>query len=174
MALVTADLGYVETRVDDVITRAGVSRRTFYQYFSDREDCFFAVYELIREGTLTRFTPDPEADGTPQERLAAAVGRGLEYFAAWPHHAHVLLVDIVSTGPKGATRHEETMAQLAKLLVDCEAWSPRDWGELDDNDQAQALIGAMHRVVAHRIADGRHATLGAVAQGLTALALPSA
>lgn len=173
MALAASELGYVETRVDDVITRAAVSRRTFYQHFTDREDCFLEAYEAIRSDALALFAPAPEKEGPPEERLLAAVRRGLEHFGLWPHHAHVLLVDIVSTGPRGAARHEQTMAELARLLVDCDAWQPHDWSELAPADQAQALVGAMHRVVSHRIADGRHASLGAIAPGLTALALPA-
>src|ERR671918_46522 len=37
--------GYHEARVTDVIARAGVSRKTFYEHFGDKEDCFFAAYE---------------------------------------------------------------------------------------------------------------------------------
>src|SRR5215475_3199222 len=52
---VVAELGYPETRVVDVIKRAGVSRKTFYEFFDDREDCFLAAYDLAL-GDLYRGT----------------------------------------------------------------------------------------------------------------------
>src|SRR5262245_40878661 len=37
--------GYHATRVADVIRGAGVSNKTFYELFSDKEDCFIAAYD---------------------------------------------------------------------------------------------------------------------------------
>jgi AcrR family transcriptional regulator len=36
--------GYARFTVEHVVSRAGVSRRTFYQEFDDREDCFLAAF----------------------------------------------------------------------------------------------------------------------------------
>src|SRR5438128_2010518 len=44
MAEAMADKGYVETSVADVLERARVSRETFYQQFSSKQDCFVAAY----------------------------------------------------------------------------------------------------------------------------------
>src|SRR6195256_1200113 len=45
MAEAVAEKGYVGTAVADVIERAGVSRETFYEHFSSKEDCFLAAYD---------------------------------------------------------------------------------------------------------------------------------
>src|SRR5919112_2040551 len=44
-----AELGYLETNVQDVIDRAGVSRPTFYEHFSNKEDCFLAAFDASAE-----------------------------------------------------------------------------------------------------------------------------
>ena len=44
-----ADKGYAELTVRDLIDRAGVSRRTFYQLFDDKLDCVFAAHERAFE-----------------------------------------------------------------------------------------------------------------------------
>ena len=54
MANATAEKGYVHTTVADVIKRAGVSRETFYEHFSDKEDCFIAAYDAGVEAVLVR------------------------------------------------------------------------------------------------------------------------
>ena len=40
MAETVAAKGYAATTVADVVARAGVSRKTFYEHFADREECF--------------------------------------------------------------------------------------------------------------------------------------
>ena len=37
--------GYAATSVADVIALAGVSRKTFYEHFGDKEACFLAAYD---------------------------------------------------------------------------------------------------------------------------------
>src|SRR3954454_2857364 len=45
MAQAVAEKGYAATTVADVIAGAGVSRKTFYEQFRDKEDCFLAAYD---------------------------------------------------------------------------------------------------------------------------------
>src|SRR5439155_6906652 len=48
-----AEQGYVKTTVADILRRAGVSRATFYQLFSDKEDCFQAALKANAEFVAT-------------------------------------------------------------------------------------------------------------------------
>ena len=48
MAAVSAN-GYGATRVEDIIALAGVSRRTFYDHFSNKEQAFLAAYDFVVE-----------------------------------------------------------------------------------------------------------------------------
>ena len=45
MAEVVAPKGYGAVAVRDVIARAGVSRKTFYEHFDNKEECFLAAYD---------------------------------------------------------------------------------------------------------------------------------
>ena len=47
MIEVVSERGYPETRVVDVIGVAGVSRKTFYELFASKEDCFLAAYDVL-------------------------------------------------------------------------------------------------------------------------------
>src|SRR4029453_3157608 len=40
-----ADTGYAATTIEDIVRGAGVSKKTFYEHFSDKLDCFLAAYE---------------------------------------------------------------------------------------------------------------------------------
>jgi AcrR family transcriptional regulator len=49
-----AELGYAEMSVEAIIVRAGVSRRTFYEHFKNKEDAFLAAYDAVVHRTVTR------------------------------------------------------------------------------------------------------------------------
>ena len=50
---VCATKGYPTVTVEDITSYAGVSRRTFYDLFADKEQCFLAAYDLIAERLVT-------------------------------------------------------------------------------------------------------------------------
>jgi AcrR family transcriptional regulator len=168
IAAVVAERGYVETRVRDVLEQAGVSRRTFYEHFANREECFFAAYNAVRDDVLF-LLEGPGHSASWQARMEEALGDVLAYFARWPTRAHLLLVEIHSTGPEGVRRNEDTMGQMAGRLASCVNWTPEPITELARTEIAQALVGAVHRVVSTRLLDERPNTLPRLALGLTEL-----
>ena len=48
IAEAVAEKGYAATTVADVVGRAGVSRKTFYEHFADKEECFLAAWDAGR------------------------------------------------------------------------------------------------------------------------------
>ena len=87
-----AELGYAELTVRDLISRAGVSRRTFYQLFDDKLGCVLAAHQAA----LDRFT---EAIGEAcsgqfawPDSAAAAIDSALEFAARSPNEARLLLI----------------------------------------------------------------------------------
>src|SRR4051812_29126312 len=74
MASATAEKGYVHTTVGDVVKRAGVSRETFYEQFSGKEDCFIAAFDAGVEEVLETMAASlredsGDADADPFARL---------------------------------------------------------------------------------------------------------
>src|SRR3954451_13174305 len=73
MAAAVASKGYASTTVGDVVAGAGVSRKTFYEHFRDKEECFLAAFDAGVEALLAAIaTAPPEGSGWP-ERLRARV-----------------------------------------------------------------------------------------------------
>ena len=58
MIAVVAEIGYTEATVADVIRGAGVSRTTFCEQFTDKEDCFVAAYGSVMDGVLERVSKE--------------------------------------------------------------------------------------------------------------------
>jgi len=70
------ELGFVATRVDDIVERAGVSHGTFYRYFTDKKAILVGLTEDVAR-TLYGTAVAPSVDtrgglrGVVRERLAA-------------------------------------------------------------------------------------------------------
>ena len=55
MASVVGERGYAATTISDVVRAASISRRTFYEYFQDKEDCFVETYRTGCENGRSSF-----------------------------------------------------------------------------------------------------------------------
>jgi AcrR family transcriptional regulator len=163
MAQRAAISGFLDVTVDDVIVAARASRRTFYEHFSNREECMLAAYDAVRDDAMRIVA---EAGPALEPALTAL----LRYFAAWPAHARVLCIDILAVGPDGLARHEATMSSLAAVVVQYQDPLERPApGALRNDDVAHAVLGAVHRIVQRRLIDGRHASLPRLAPAICTL-----
>jgi AcrR family transcriptional regulator len=145
MAHVVATEGYEETTVERVLVQAGVSRRTFYELFDDREDCFLAAYDEAMQDVL-RVVTDAYLDGdVPERRIEAALEAFLEFLASEPELARMCVVEVFAAGARARERRAALMERLAQLVQHA-------LGELRGDDKldrlsAQALIGAVHELI---------------------------
>jgi AcrR family transcriptional regulator len=98
MAEAMTELGYVNTPVAEIIKRAGVSRETFYQQFSSKQDCFVAALEDTIDGLAGVLASGLAADGTPLQRFERALGAYLDALAADPGTARLFLIESYAAG----------------------------------------------------------------------------
>lgn len=112
MASAVAEKGYGATRVADVVERASVSRRTFYEQFANKEACFLAAYGTGVEVVLGRLAAAAEA--LPPQDWRARVRAGLETYmqvlAEEPAFATALHVEVLGAGPAALERRAATFA----------------------------------------------------------------
>jgi AcrR family transcriptional regulator len=118
MIEVVSDRGYPETRVVDVIGVAGVSRKTFYELFESKEDCFLAAYDVLLANLLDEASESFESmTGAPwAERIAAALERLLEHLSAHPDEARFAIVEVLAAGPKALARRDAALRQFTGFL----------------------------------------------------------
>jgi AcrR family transcriptional regulator len=118
MIEVVSERGYPETRVVDVIGVAGVSRKTFYELFESKEDCFLAAYDVLLGnllGDATEVFESKAADSWP-ERVAAALEALLEHLAGHPEEARFAIVEVLAAGPKALARRDAALRQFSGFL----------------------------------------------------------
>ena len=93
------ELGYAGMTVAHITTRARISRRTFYELFSNREECFAAVLEDV-VGLIEGELDAAGLDGLPwRERVRTGLWTILSFFDREPVLARVCVVQALRGGP---------------------------------------------------------------------------
>jgi AcrR family transcriptional regulator len=114
-----AERGYAETRVIDVIERAGVSRKTFYELFDDREDCFLAAYDHVFGRLLEAASEGYEHQGSGApwaERIRAGLEAFLTLIAEWPEAARFAIIEVLAAGPHALVRRDAAIRQFTQFI----------------------------------------------------------
>jgi AcrR family transcriptional regulator len=157
MAQVVAEKGYAATTVADVIGRAGVSRKTFYEQFRDKEDCFLAAYDVGVELLLgaLRNHGDERQDLLTRARLRTRAY--LETLASEPAFARTFLIEVAAAGPAALARREAVHDRFAALLREQLDAARAQIPELPEPPEEVylAAVGATDLVVSRLVARGR-------------------
>jgi AcrR family transcriptional regulator len=127
-----ADRGYAAATIDDIVGDAGVSKKTFYEHFNDKLDCFLAAYEAASDELLEHMTA-AEEDAVPREtgsdpvsrewlaRTRAGVHAYLRWLAAEPALARVFLIEIAAAGPAALELRERMRDRYADRMRELQA-----------------------------------------------------
>ncbi len=165
MVAAVAEKGYGPVAVSDVVSRARVSRATFYEQFADKTDCFLAAFHACAENLASTTRDGITGDLTPRQRVRATFDSYLGGLAAFPEGARVCLVEAHAAGPAAAEARREIQQPFAALVRDLHE-GLRAAGEpvrpLADFDY-EALVGAFSSIVTNRVAAGATADLPALA-----------
>jgi AcrR family transcriptional regulator len=154
---VVAERGYEATTVADVIKAARISRRTFYEHFRDKEDCFLAAYEMVSDHLVESMTAAAGSFEDWPQQMRAALATMLELFATEPEVARVCMIESLAAGGRVVARHRETMQRFAELL---RTGRPRPTGERPPPPMTEeALVGGIVSLIVREIANGRTAQL---------------
>jgi AcrR family transcriptional regulator/DNA-binding MarR family transcriptional regulator len=150
MAQVAREGGIGGVTVAHVVARSGVSRRTFYELFEDREDCFRAAFDLAVGRAAGRVVPAYRAAASWPEQMRAGVGALLEFLEDEPDLGTLCVVDALGAGPRAL----EDRAAIVEILVDAvHAGSLRAKGSLRPTRlTAEGVVGAVLAVLHARLA----------------------
>jgi len=109
--------GYAATTIADIVKSARVSKRTFYEYFADKEECFLALYaeatDIIIAG-VERALREPAASW--EEQLAAGLDAYLSALEENPVLTRACILEIQAAGPRALELRLAGHAKFATLL----------------------------------------------------------
>jgi AcrR family transcriptional regulator len=166
MARTVAEYGYQETTVRRLLARAGLSRRTYYELFEDKEDCFLAAYDEAVEYGLGLAVEAYQQGETPEQKIEGGLRAFLQFCADEPDIARMCIVEVLAAGPAARARRAETMARLAELLEG--ALNELRGDERLSKLSARGLIGGVHELIYTPIDRGETEALPDLAEQIVA------
>jgi AcrR family transcriptional regulator len=138
--------------VGDVVSVAGVSRRTFYEQFKDKEDCFLAAYAtgtevLIRDMVEASLALGPDADW--REVLKVAIDSYVGGLASDPEFARTFLVDVLGAGPAAVALRVQVYEQFVQQYAILARRAARQQPEIGEVPEVylRALVGGIGELV---------------------------
>jgi AcrR family transcriptional regulator len=165
-----ATKGYADTTVADVVSRAGVSRKTFYEHFKDKEDCFLAACMYVGGTLHDTIARSLESTRTPYERIEMLVRNYLRALIASPRGAIAFIIEARAATPAIREHHRQILERFAELTRHPDA-APVD--EDPEADRLFRLAGviAVEDTAAYEIAQGRADRLTELEDTLVKLAV---
>lgn len=116
MLRATAELGYREVSVQDVLDRAGVSRPTFYEHFENKEACFLVAFDKAAARLRERIETAGLDGESWRERLRLSLEELLRFVSEDSDAAMSLIVDGRAATPDALTRRDELLDHFASCL----------------------------------------------------------
>jgi AcrR family transcriptional regulator len=98
--------GLAETTIGELVGLAGVSKTTFYEHFDGKQACFLSAFDTIVGYVSAQVAIAYDVDGTPRERLIAALDRFVELVLEHPDAASLVIVDSLTLGSAGVAHRE--------------------------------------------------------------------
>lgn len=146
------EVGYARMTVAQVIGRARVSRKTFYDVFADREDCFLAAFDqaLAQARVLVKEAHDRQSGW--REGIRSGLGRLLLFMDEEPGLAKLCVVEALGAGERVLERRAKVLDELAAKV---------DQGRFvmsgtrkPPEVTAEGVVGAVFAVIHTRLLDG--------------------
>ena len=126
MTVAVGRRGYRDAHITEVVDRAGVSRRTFYEHFGGgKEECFAAAYQrsidMLAMKTLGAF----ETESGWVDSLRAGLAALLKALAKQPEVARVCFVEVLAAGPQAVEQRDRAMRGFLPLFDSAPTDIPR-------------------------------------------------
>jgi len=149
--------GYQATTVAHVIGLAGVSRRAFYELFSNKEQCFLATYDIVVARARKRVLDAWGQERGWANRLHAGCKALLDDVAESPKGPRLVLVDALGIGPKARERMQLAGFTFERLVAGAFQMAPDGVGF--PRLTSRGIVGGVRQVVFTRMLEHREREL---------------
>ena len=163
MVEVVSELGAGNVTVAHVVARSGVSRRTFYELFDDREDCFLAAFDDAIEKIAAAVVPAYEREKAWRERIRAGLTALLELLDYDRGTGRLVIVETLGAGPRALERRRRVLAQVIVAVDDGRREAKKDG---PPPLAAEGVVGAVLAVLHARVLEGDTVRLAKLANPL--------
>jgi len=171
LAEAIAENGYASTTIAHITRHAAVSRRTFYEHFASKDECFVAAYDTVMEQLRERVDSAYQEQEEWPQAIRAGIAAMLSLLAAEPNLARLSMVEALVAGPVVVERYDAAIRSLVPYLeAGRENRSPEVLARLSPTTE-EALVGGMVSLISRRIIADRTADLEQLLPDLVEFAL---
>jgi AcrR family transcriptional regulator len=143
-----AEHGFNATTIGRITDAAKISRRTFYEYFRGKEDCFLAAYAMIDEHVRGAMLAASDPAGPWPEQVRDRLAALLDALSRDAAVARFYLVEPLAAGGEIAARYRDTMQLLAETI------RPPAGAEMDVEVRDQVLMGGIATLISRHLKAG--------------------
>jgi AcrR family transcriptional regulator len=143
--------GLAAATIAHVIARAGVSRPTFYEYFSDRDACWLAALADVQQQLLADVQSAVARD-SPEHAVKAAIVALIGFANAHPAKARLAMNEALGGGTRALEMRDQGIVDIARVIEAVER-QVRGAAMVPDVETT-ALIGGVCRMLATRLRRG--------------------
>jgi AcrR family transcriptional regulator len=144
--------GYAAVTIGDIATRAGTAKRTFYDHFADKQQCFLAALDQITDTLVQAVARFFAVPGTVREKCEYSLRGYLELLGSMPGTSKIFYLESMATGPEAIDRRLDMHQRFARNIVALsrEAEAQGDGHEISEQ-HALAVVGALHTLIYHQV-----------------------
>jgi AcrR family transcriptional regulator len=139
--------GYAGLTVAKITQQAAISRRTFYEVFYDREDCFLAAFEQTLDEARALIATAYSSQPDQSSGVRAAVAEMIALIDERPGAARLCLVEALAAGQRVLERRARMLDDVARAID--RAFKSAGWR--DDGAIAGAVAGALAAMLHTRL-----------------------
>jgi AcrR family transcriptional regulator len=165
MVEAVAQYGYTKTSVKVIVALAGVSRRSFYEHYANKEECFLTSVDLIA-ARIAKLTNEAYrgVDGALEDRLRAGIEQFTEEAGGSSNSASLVIVQAPMAGAAGMLHLCRATGAFEQMLLSSFAHAP----EVSDLPLPiiRGIIGGLHEVISVRLRTGRAEEIPALTEEL--------
>jgi AcrR family transcriptional regulator len=147
-----AKSGFNETTISQICAAAGVSRRTFYTYFSSKEECYLATSKTIVEHLRIATEASSQEEEEWPMRVKAKLRATLEFLAVNPDLARFVLIAAQRAGREVTARYRATLDRAVDYL--CEGRPSGGSQQKPSDAVAASLMGGLVALIVRKVEDG--------------------
>jgi AcrR family transcriptional regulator len=145
--------GYAATTISELVSRARISRRSFYEHFRNKDECLLATYDAVVERLSRRLRASHDPAEAWEEQLEAFIRTLFDAAGDRPDAARLVCVEMGAAGPIGVRRWADGAERLQRYIV---AGFARAEGPGTVPDPvARAIVGAVRRILYTRVEQAR-------------------
>lgn len=162
---------YRDVTLTDIAAEARVSRRTFYEQFSNKDDCLLALADQTSKEIMTAIVANAATDGDWPARIHDITHSYLMFIHQRPQLMQALYIELAALGDAGLEQRHHVVEQFAVFLRDQVQWQRDRGGDVQPLSlpMSMALVAGINELILQSLSGNAKQDLMSLAPDAEAL-----